>query len=117
MKFILIRSAMELSVIIVSYNVKYYLEQCIYAVLKACTNINAEIIVIDNASTDKSLEYLQSKFEQVQFIKLETNAGFAKANNIALQKTEGNYVLYLNPDTIIGEDVITNCIEFLNEHI
>jgi N-acetylglucosaminyl-diphospho-decaprenol L-rhamnosyltransferase len=116
MKFILIRSAMELSVIIVSYNVKYYLEQCICSVLKACTNINAEIIVIDNASADKSIEYLQSKFEQVQFIKLETNAGFAKANNIALQKAEGNYVLYLNPDTIIVEDVITNCIQFLNEH-
>ena len=107
---------MQLSVIIVSYNVKYYLEQCLYAVLAACKNIQSEIIVVDNASSDKSIDYVKPKFPQVIFIQNELNTGFAKANNKALQQAKGKYILYLNPDTIISEITITNCISFLDEH-
>ena len=106
---------MQLSVIIVSYNVKYYLEQCLHSVLCACKDLHAEIIVIDNASEDNSIDYLHAKFPLVHFIKNETNDGFAKANNKALNHAQGKYILYLNPDTIIPEDVLMNCISFLNE--
>src|SRR5256885_16349961 len=101
---------MKLSIIIVSFNVKYFLEQCLHSVEAACKNIEAEIIVIDNASPDNSIEYLQPKFPLVKFIKNDLNEGFAKANNKALQVTKGEYVLYLNPDTIVAEDTLLNCI-------
>jgi GT2 family glycosyltransferase len=107
---------MQLSVIIISYNVKYYLEQCLHSVLAACKNIEAEIIVIDNVSADNSIDYLKSKFSQIIFIENEANTGFAKANNKALNIVNGEFVLYLNPDTIIAENTISNCISFLNEH-
>jgi GT2 family glycosyltransferase len=107
---------MQLSVIIVSYNVKYFLEQCLFSVEAACKNIDAEILVVDNASTDNSIEYLQPKFPSVRFIKNDLNEGFAKANNKALQLVTGKYVLYLNPDTIIAEDSFVNTVSFLNEH-
>ena len=75
---------MQLSIIIVSYNVKYYLEQCLYSVLTACKNIETEIIIIDNNSNDKTAEYIQAKFSTITFIQNEKNIGFAKANNIGL---------------------------------
>jgi GT2 family glycosyltransferase len=107
---------MQLSVIIVSYNVKYFLEQCLYSVEAACTNIDAEILVVDNASQDNTIEYLQSKFPSIKFIKNNLNEGFAKANNKALQLAKGKYILFLNPDTIVAEDTFSNCINFLDAH-
>ena len=107
---------MQLSIIIVSYNVKYYLEQCLHSILIACKNIEAEIIVIDNNSKDKTAEYIQSKFPAVIFIQESENIGFAKANNIGLSVAKGEFILYLNPDTIVSENAIINCISFLNEH-
>jgi len=107
---------MQLSIIIVSYNVKYYLEQCLCSVLAACKKVAAEIIVIDNASGDGSFGYLSTKFPQVVFINNQVNAGFAKANNSALLSAKGKYILYLNPDTILSEDVLINCISFLNDN-
>jgi O-antigen biosynthesis protein len=107
---------MQLSVIIVNYNVKYFLEQCLYAVTKACPGTDAEIIVVDNNSTDRSRAYLEPVFPQVKFIWNETNVGFAMANNQALAAAKGEFVLFLNPDTILPEDCITKCISFLNEH-
>lgn len=104
---------MQLSVIIVSYNVKYFLEQCLHAVEAACKNISAEIFVIDNASHDDTVDYLQLKFPPVKFIQNSFNEGFAKANNKALQLAGGDYILFLNPDTIVGEDTFFNCIQFL----
>lgn len=103
---------MQLSVIIVSYNVKHYLEQCLHALLLACNTIETEIIVVDNASADNSVDYLQPKFPLVNFIQNKQNTGFAKANNIALKIAKGNYILYLNPDTIVAENTITDCISF-----
>lgn len=103
---------MQLSVIIVNYNVKYFTGQCLYSVEKACKNIEAEIIVVDNHSADGSYEFLSKQFTNVHFIWNRKNTGFAKANNTALQKASGDYVLFLNPDTIIPEDCLEKCLTF-----
>ncbi len=103
---------MQLSVIIVNYNVKYFLEQCLYSVQKACLGIDAEIIVADNNSTDGSREYLEQNFPVVNFIWNSENAGFAKANNLALEKAKGAFILFLNPDTILSEDSIQKSLRF-----
>ena len=107
---------MELSVIIVNYNVKYFLEQCLYSLVKACSNFDAEIIVVDNHSTDGSKEYLSAKFPSVLFKWNTVNDGFAKANNSVLAEARGKYILFLNPDTILPEDCLETCISFLKEH-
>ena len=104
---------MQLSVIIVNYNVKYFLEQCLYSVLKASLNIEAEIFVVDNNSTDGSQAFLEPKFPSVNFLWNKTNDGFAKANNQALAKATGNVILFLNPDTILPEDCFKKCLQFL----
>ncbi len=103
---------MQLSVIIVNFNVKYFLEQCLCSVIKACNNIDAEIFVVDNNSTDGSKEFLTPKFPSVNFIFNTDNTGFAKANNQALAKAKGDYILFLNPDTIVPEDCFEKCIRF-----
>lgn len=107
---------MQLSVIIVNYNVKYFLEQCLYSVQKACANIDAEIIVTDNNSTDGSKEYLEQDFPTVNFIWNKENTGFAKANNLALAKAKGDFIMFLNPDTILSEDSIEKCFDFFTTH-
>jgi len=108
--------AMQLSIIIVNYNVKFFLEQCLYSVKKAIEKIDAEVFVVDNCSTDSSIDYLQENFSWVIFIVNKKNEGFAKANNIALDQCTGDYVLFLNPDTIIPENILLNCLNFFNEH-
>src|ERR1700754_5361897 len=107
---------MVLSVIIVSYNVKYFLEQCLCSVQRAA-GYDVEVFVIDNHSTDGTVEYLQEKFPFVQFISNPGNVGFAKANNQVLGKVRGKYVLFLNPDTIIPEDLFSKCIAFMEPHM
>jgi O-antigen biosynthesis protein len=107
---------LQLSVIIVNYNVKYFLEQCLCAVLKACKNITAEVIVADNNSSDGSKDFLLPKFPQVNFIWNNSNVGFAKANNQALAQAKGEYILFLNPDTIVPEDCFEKCIQFFQLH-
>ena len=107
---------MTLSIIIVNYNVKYFLEQCLHSVQKAIIGIDAEVFVVDNASQDASIEYLQPIFPRIKFISSRTNDGFAKANNKALPKCSGDYVLFLNPDTIVAEDCFSNCIQFFKQH-
>jgi GT2 family glycosyltransferase len=103
---------LQLSIIIVNYNVKYLLEQCLCSVQEAITNIEAEVFVIDNHSSDGSMDYLPSLFPWVTFIINEKNGGFAKANNQALQLVKGKYVLFLNPDTVVPGDCFTSCIRF-----
>lgn len=107
---------MQVSVIIVNYNVKHFLEQCLCSVQKALSGINGEIIVVDNDSPDKSLEYLEPKFPGVNFIGNEENLGFAKACNQGLQQATGRYILFLNPDTIIPEDCLQLCLQFFEQH-
>ncbi len=104
---------MQLSVIIVNYNVKYFLEQCLHSVKAAIKEIDAEVIVVDNNSTDESLNYLPPLFPFVHFVANPHNMGYGKANNQALKIAKGKYVLFLNPDTIIAEKVLSECIRFL----
>lgn len=107
---------MELSVIIVNYNVKHFLEQCLYSVQQALADIQGEVIVVDNCSADNSLNYLIPKFPDVKFIANKENLGFAKACNQGLKESTGLFVLFLNPDSIVPEDCFTKCISFLKEH-
>jgi GT2 family glycosyltransferase len=102
----------ELSIIIVNYNVQYFLEQCLYSVLLATKNIRAEILVIDNASTDDSRTYLPNRFPSVNFTWCTENVGFSKANNIGIKKATGDHILFLNPDTIVGEDCFEKCLAY-----
>ncbi len=104
---------MQLSVIIVNFNVKYFLEQCLHAVQQATRSIKAEVIVIDNQSADGSIEYLEPAFPWVRFMKSGSNLGFGKANNLALANATGEYVLFLNPDTLVPEDCFEKCIAFM----
>ena len=107
---------MKLSIIIVSYNVKEWLANCLHALGKACEKINAEIFVVDNASTDGSKAYLEYQFPNVHFKWNKTNIGFAKANNSVLNELSGEYILFLNPDTLIPEDALLKCLDFFNRH-
>ncbi|HEX4374585.1 MAG TPA: glycosyltransferase family 2 protein, partial [Puia sp.] len=113
---ILSYKTVTLSIIIVNYNVKYFLEQCLCSVRKAIEKIEAEIFVVDNNSTDDSIDYLQSKFPGVKFILNKGNEGFGKANNRALSLAKGKYILFLNPDTIVAEDSLEKCISFLESN-
>ena len=107
---------LQLSIIIVNHNVKYFLEQCLCSVLKACRNIEAEIFVVDNGSTDGSCAFLEPRFPMVKFTWNNDNEGFAKANNRALADAKGTYILFLNPDTIIPEECFEECFEFFSTH-
>ncbi len=107
---------MELSVIIVNYNVKHFLEQCLFSVQAAIANMQAEVIVIDNNSTDNSLAYLAPKFTNTRFIANTTNVGFGKACNQGFYLAAGKYILFLNPDTIVPEDCFKQCIGFFESH-
>jgi N-acetylglucosaminyl-diphospho-decaprenol L-rhamnosyltransferase len=105
-----------LTVIIVNYRVKYFLEQCLYSVKNAMESIAGkavEVIVIDNNSADGSIEYLRPRFPWVQFIYNAENAGFGAANNQGLQLAKGKNILFLNPDTIVAEDSFEKCIALL----
>ncbi len=104
---------MQLSIIIVNYNVKYFLEHCLNSVQKATRRLEAEIIVVDNASSDGSMEYLLDKFPEIEFIDNPKNIGFARANNQALGRACGKYILFLNPDTILPEDCLDVCINLM----
>ena len=108
--------SIKLSIIIVNYNVKYFLEHCLISVTKACANINAEIFVVDNNSDDGSNDYFKGRFDHVNFIWNNSNLGFATANNLVLPHTKGDIVLFLNPDTIVPEDCFEKCISFFNSH-
>lgn len=104
---------MQLSVIIVNYNVKYFLEQALYSVRKACSNLHAEVFVVDNNSADGSCDMVRHLFTEVKLIENKTNFGFAKANNQAIKQATGKYVLLLNPDTVVEEDCFTKIINFM----
>ena len=95
---------MQLSVIILNYNVRYFLEQCVLSVQKALEGIDGEIIVIDNASSDESCEMMKAKFPQIKLIENKDNLGFPKGNNIGVAQAKGEYVCILNPDTVVAED-------------
>jgi N-acetylglucosaminyl-diphospho-decaprenol L-rhamnosyltransferase len=105
----------KISIIIVSYNVKYFLEQCLRSVQKAVCEWDAEVFVVDNNSSDGSVDYLKPMFPFVQFISNSENTGFARANNQALRIANGQFILFLNPDTILPENFLEGCIRFLEK--
>ncbi|MCU0421738.1 MAG: glycosyltransferase family 2 protein [Bacteroidia bacterium] len=104
---------MILSVIIVNYNVKYFLEQALHSVFKAMQGIEGEVFVVDNHSADGSCEMVSKKFPQVKLISNLNNVGFSAANNQAIRLSSGKYVLLLNPDTVVEEDCFSKCIDFM----
>ena len=105
-----------LSIIIVNYNVKYYLEQCLEAVRRAAQGLQVEVFVVDNLSTDGSIDYLRGRFPEVTFVENRENVGFSRANNQAIRMSRGKYVLLLNPDTIVAEDTLARFVAFMEAH-
>lgn len=105
---------MQLSIVIVNYNVRYFLEQCLLSVKRAIEGIQAEVFVVDNASADGSVEMVQQKFPFVKTIANKNNVGFSKANNQAIEMATGKYVLLLNPDTVVAEDTFSKCMAFMD---
>lgn len=107
---------MELSVIIVSYNVRYFLDLCLFSVRKAAEGISCEVFVVDNNSPDGSCSMVTANYPEVKLIANKDNKGFAAANNQAIKQASGKYLLLLNPDTFIGEDTFRKCINFMESH-
>lgn len=105
-----------LSIVIVNYNVCGFLEQCLLSLADAVKEIPHEIFVVDNASTDGSDTYIPRRFPQVKYIYNAENVGFARANNQAMALSSGRYVLLLNPDTVVGESVLSEACRFLDDH-
>ncbi len=107
---------MKLSVIIVNYNVKYFLEQVLHSVRRAAEGLAVEVFVVDNNSVDESVAMIQEKFPEVILIANKENTGFSIANNQAIRVSKGEYVLLLNPDTVVEEDTFSKVIQFMDEH-
>jgi len=107
---------MKLSVVIVNYNVKHFLEQCLCSLEQAAARVDHEVIVVDNASTDGSSEYITSRFPDIKWMACRENNGFSKGNNIAIAQAKGEFILLLNPDTIVTKEAIEGCVEFMETH-
>ena len=107
---------MTLSIIIVNYNVKHFLHQCLKSIERSKQKIDLEIFVVDNNSVDGSINMIQNEFPYVKLISNDKNTGFAKANNQAIKKAKGEYILLLNPDTIIEENTLIETISFLQKN-
>jgi GT2 family glycosyltransferase len=105
---------MKLSVVIVNYNVRLLLEECIKSVEKALDGIEGDIFVIDNNSSDGSVEYIRERFPKVHIIANKENLGFARANNQAIRMTDAEYILLLNPDTVVYENTLRGCLDFMD---
>lgn len=103
---------MQLSVIILNYNVRYFLEQSVLSVQEALSNIDGEIIVVDNNSTDDSCQMMKTRFPEVKLIENKVNFGFPKGNNIGVSHAKGDYVCILNPDTVVAEATFEKIIAF-----
>lgn len=107
---------MDLSIVIVNYNVRFFLEQCLVSVHKAIGDLAVEVFVVDNDSADGSVEMIQEKFPWVKLIANKENLGFSKANNQAIKMAQGRYVLLLNPDTIVEEETFAKSVQFMDDH-
>ena len=108
---------MDISIIIINYNVKEFLQNLLNSISKASLNIASEIIIVDNASDDGSVEWIKEKFPSAQLISNKKNLGFGKANNQALKIAKGKYNILINPDTIVREDTFDNLIRFFEENL
>jgi len=108
--------SLKLSVIIVNYNVEYFLEQCLNSTFKALEQVSGEVFVVDNNSIDGSVDMVKAKFPQAHLIANKDNTGFSVANNQAMKIAKGDYFLLLNPDTIVEEDTFKQVVDFMDEH-
>jgi len=108
--------AQKISVVIVSYNVRSLLVACIDSVRKALEGLDGEIIVVDNDSKDDTVDYLSEHCPDVRLIANHENVGFARANNQAIRLSASEYVLLLNPDTVVYPETIRNCVQFMDTH-
>jgi O-antigen biosynthesis protein len=107
----------ELSIVIVNYNVRHFLEQCLLSVFRALETVKGEVIVVDNHSSDDSVAMLHERFEnRITLIANEDNPGFSKANNQGIRIARGRYVLLLNPDTVVEEETFRRCVDFMDAH-
>ncbi len=106
----------DISIIIVNYNVKEFLANLLASIQRATHHLNLEIFVVDNASSDGSVDYLKSRYPEVQYIKNEENRGFGRANNQAIKKAKGKYTLLINPDAIVREDTLLTMYKHMEEH-
>ncbi len=106
----------DLSVIIVNYNVEYFLEQCLNSVFQATGDLKVEVFVVDNNSIDGSVQMIENRFKSVRLVKNTSNNGFSKANNQAIKMAQGRYVLLLNPDTVVEESTFKMVVSFMDEH-
>ncbi len=110
------QAEMKLSIVIVNYNVRYFLEQCLLSVKKAVEGLSTEVFVVDNNSVDGSVEMLKERFPEVITIANKENVGFSVANNQAMRLAKGEYILLLNPDTIVEDDTFRKVVNFMDEH-
>ena len=108
---------MQLSVIILNYNVRYFLEQCLASVQEALIGINSEIIVVDNLSSDDSCDMIKSRFPNIKLIENDSNLGFPKGNNIGVASANGDYICILNPDTVVAEDTFEKILAFAEKQV
>ncbi len=106
----------DISVIIVNYNVKYFLEQCLLSVIDASKKLSVDIWVVDNNSVDGSVALIKEKFPQVNLIANTKNVGFSVANNQAMEKAQGTYQLILNPDTVLEKETLNLCKAYMDTH-
>jgi GT2 family glycosyltransferase len=106
----------QVSIVIVNYNVKHFADLTISSVLGSASGVDYELIVVDNNSSDGSVEYLKSKYPGIRIIANDSNQGFSVANNQGIKEAKGEYVLLLNPDTVIAEDTLEKCIRFMEAH-
>lgn len=107
---------MKLSIVIVNYNVRHFLEQALRSVENACKNIETEVWVVDNNSVDQSNQMVKELFPKVKLIENKANAGFSKANNQAIRLSTGEYILLLNPDTVLQSDTLEKCVHYMDQH-
>ena len=107
----------DIGIVIVSYNVRNFLAQCLDSIRKSVLEgIKIEIWVVDNASVDGSVALVKDKYPEVNIIDNNKNAGFSKANNQAIRQLRSQYTLLLNPDTVLEEGTLIKCYQFMQEH-
>lgn len=106
----------KISVVIVNYNVKEYIANLLNSLRKAQHNLTLEIFVVDNASADDSVSYLKKRYPEVNYIANKENLGFAKANNQAIKQATGEFILIINPDTLVSEDTLDIFVEYMRKH-
>lgn len=109
-------SGVDVSIVIVSWNVRDYLQQCLQSIQRTPRQVSVQVIVVDNNSSDGSVELLRDEFPCVEVIANSTNQGFARANNQGFERAVGRYILILNPDTVLLGDCLLGAIDYLNAH-